>query len=324
MADREKIVFVYAKTHVPQLIIDAAKEKLPAGFELTFCPNDTPDEERRAEIASADHLMAYATAFDDIDAVGKATLLQLLSAGYDRIDLDACRAKGVAVANNGGANAPTVAEHAILLMLSVYKKVPLHHNAMQAGEWLGPREGLSMRELRDKQVGIIGFGKIGQNVARMANGFLATVAYADVQSAPSEVEAELKATRMELDALLKTSDIVTLHTFLDESTRGMINADALRHMKKTAILINTSRGPVVDQAALIEALDAGEIMGAGLDVFEKEPLEADSPLLGRDNVILSPHNAGTTLDTWTRRIDNAFANFQRVSRGEDPLWVVNG
>ncbi|MDP6391165.1 MAG: 2-hydroxyacid dehydrogenase [Alphaproteobacteria bacterium] len=325
MANTESIIFLYKRANVPDPIIDNANAMVPNGFTFTFCEMETPDDDRRSLLATADYAMAYGAPFDDIDVATKVKLLQLLSAGYDRYDLAALRDAGIPVASNGGANAPTVAEHAILLMLSVYKKLPLHHDKMHEGEWLGLREALSMRELTGRRVGVVGFGKIGQIAARIAaRGFLASVVYYDVMDPPPEVVAEIGATKVSLEELLETSDVVTLHTPLNDATRGLIDKPALERMKPTAILVNTSRGEIVNQADLIAALDAGEIAGAGLDVFTPEPLEADSPLLGRDNVVVTPHTAGTTIDTWTRRLDFAFENIQRVAAGEAPTFVVNG
>ncbi len=321
MADK-KIVFFYSASHVPDPIIEAARERVPNGFSFDLCENGCSDDERRKMVTAADYVLSYAVPFDDVDIADGIGVIQLLSAGFDRIDVDALATKGVPVANNGGANAPPVAETAIMLMLAVYKKLPLHHAALQDGEWLGHAHGLSMREIREKQVGIVGFGKIGQEVARMARGFLATIAYHDLNQAPPEIETGFEAKKMPLDELLETSDIITLHTFLDDSTRGMINADAFKRMKKSAILINTSRGPVVDEAALAEALDTGEIAGAGLDVFEEEPMKFPHSLLGRDNVVVTPHYAGATLDCWARRLDFGFANIARVANGEAPLATV--
>ena len=323
MANTETIVFLYTKASVPRLILDNAMKMVPEGFKLELCENETPADARRAMVAEADHIMAYSVKFPDYDIADRAKIFQLLSAGYDQIDLKAMKAKGIPVCNNGGANAPTVAEHAVMLMLSVYKKLPMHHNAMQKDEWIGMTQALSMRELTGRQVGIIGFGKIGRNVGRIVgNGFLAKVVYHDIVQAPAEVEAQIKARKVSLDELLATSDIVTVHTWLDEKTRRMIDRDSIAKMKKGAVLINTARGPIVDLEAVADALDSGHLSGAGVDVFDPEPLAKGSRLLGRDNVVVSPHNAGTTLDTWTRRLDNAFANFMRVSRGEEPYWQV--
>ncbi len=324
MRDGRHIVFLYKGATVPAPILERMRAEVPEGFTLTPCEAQTPDAERREHVAKADYVIAYAVPFDDLDVASGVRLLQLLSAGYDRIDVAALAAAGIPVADNGGANGPTVAEFALLLMLGVLRRLPLHHDALQQGEWLGMREGLSLRELRGKQVGIVGFGRIGRDVARMVRGFLATPVYADAAAAPAEVEAELGATRMALDDLLASSDIVTLHTPLTDATRGLIDAQALARMKRGAILINTARGPVVRNDDLVAALDSGHLAGAGLDVFEDEPIGAGHPLLGRANVVTTPHVAGTTLDTWARRIEFAYGNVRRVARGDAALSVVNG
>lgn len=323
MENTEKIVFLYDEKSIPDQIIEAAKTQTPSGFELVLCESKMVEEERRVQVAQADYFMLYTVGFEDIDIAKKAKLMQILSAGYDRLNVPELAEAGIPLATNGGANAPTVAEHTLLLILSLYRKLPLHHATLKSGEWLGHQEVLGLNELRGKQVGIVGFGKIGQEVARMVNGFLANVVYYDVFKAPDEVEQSLNARRLELDALLRTSDIVTLHTPLTESSRGLINSKSLQSMKRNAVLINTARGAAVVEKDLIDALEKGIIAGAGLDVFEKEPL-GDSPLLSFENVVLTPHTAGSTIDTWWRRLDFAFENIQRVSRGEDPTFIVEG
>ena len=323
MTNTKRIVFLYREAMVPEPIVEQMLARTPGGFDLTLCEATTPDARRRELVAAADYVIAYAVPFEDLEVARNVRLLQLLSAGYDRIDVRSLARAGIPVADNGGANAPTVAEHTVLLMLSVLKKLPLHHAALQRGEWLGLSEGLSMRELGGKQVGIVGFGRIGQAVARNVRGFLARVVYHDDRAAPAHIEAELEAKRVSFDALVETSDVVTVHTPLTDATRGLFDRRVFDRMKRTAILVNTARGPVVNQAHLVEALDRASIAGAGLDVFESEPLGADNPLLGRDNVVVTPHNAGTTIDTWTRRLDFAFSNIERVARGEAPHSVVN-
>ena len=320
----EKIVFMYRVGHVPDVMVERFKQEVPDGFTLTFTPEEESDEARRVLIADADYIINYGRFFDDLGVAKKAKIFQVLSAGFDRLDLDVFAAAGIPVCNNGGANSPTVAEHVIMFILALNRKLMFHHGGVQNGNWVGHVHAMQMRELRGKQVGIIGFGKIGQEVARIANGFLATAACYDVFDVPDDLKNEFSATQMSLDELLETSDIVTAHVPLNDATQGMMNKDAFAKMKPTALYIATSRGPVTVEADLIEALDKGIIAGAGIDVFEDEPAAKDNPLLGRENVVTTPHNAGTTVDTWMRRMEFAFANIQRVSRGEKPLAVVNG
>ena len=190
------------------------------------------------------------------------------------------------------------------------------------GGW-GRKKPLRMRELRDKTLGIVGFGRIGQEIARIAQGFQTKTLYHDLVAAPSALEAETKAEYASLDALLTQSDVVTIHTALTAENHGLINAERLALMKSSAIVVNTSRGPVIDEPALIEALRSGTIAGAGLDVFVNEPLEKDSPLLSLPNVVLTSHIAGITLDTWSRRIEFGFSNVERVAAGEPPTSVIS-
>ncbi len=323
MSNQEKIVFLYRAGHTPEEVLEKAHADVPDGFKLIFTEEQDSDETRRGHVAEADYLICYGRGFDDFDVAEKAKIFQVLSAGFDRLDIDAFTKAGIPIANNGGANAPTVAEHAIMLMLSVYKKLPAHHNGLHNGEWLGHRHVLEMRELRGKQVGIVGFGNIGQEVARIANGFLANVAFFDPIEVAQSVKDEFKATQMSFDDLLKNSDIISVHTPLNEGTRGMMNKAAFAKMKPTSIFIATARGPVTVEADLINALDQGVIAGAGIDVFEEEPTSNDNALFGRDNVVVTPHMAGTTIDTWTRRLDFAFSNIQRVANGEAPLAQIN-
>ena len=318
----EKIIFLYKQANVPDEIIAEAKKRTPPGFELIFCEEKMSTEERRKNVALADYFMLYTVGFDDVDIAKKAKLMQILSAGYDRLDVASLKSAGIPLATNGGANAPTVAEHTILLILALYRKLPLHHISLKNGEWLGHQEVLSLNEIRGKRVGIIGFGKIGQEVARMARGFLADVVYSDPVRADNRIEGELCASQIDFDELIRTSDIVTIHTPLTEGSRGLIDAKVLASMKKSAILINTARGGAVVEADLVDALAQKIIAGAGLDVFEQEPL-GGSPLLELENVVITPHTAGSTIDTWWRRLDFAFENIGRVSRGEKPLFVVD-
>ena len=176
-----------------------------------------------------------------------------------------------------------------------------------------------MYELYDKTLGIVGLGTIGKKVARLAKAFGMRVQYYDIKRL-SEDEADALGVRFSLlRELVRTSDIVSLHVPLNASTRGMIGAGEIAQMKPTAILVNTSRGPVVDEPALTRALAAGKLFGAGLDVFDREPPPADNPLLKLDNVVLTAHFAGPTWDNHVARFRNAFDNIQRMHRGEPPL-----
>jgi len=223
-------------------------------------------------------------------------------------------------ANNGGANSRAVADQAVLLMLALYRRLLVAVESTRVGTWSLPIDGENTFEMAGKLVGILGMGNIGAQVARRVQGFDAVVQYHDLNRL--SVEREREATAVSLEELFRTSDIVTCHAPLTPGTRHIVNAERLSLMKPTSILINTSRGALVDEAALIDALQRGEIAGAGLDVFEEEPLTPDNALLRMDHVVATPHSAGTTWDTWSRRAEFAYANIERVHGGESPLAVA--
>ncbi len=226
-------------------------------------------------------------------------------------------------ANNGGANSIAVAEHAILLMLAVSRRLVWQHSSVVAGRWRGNDfASVKLSELHGKALGIIGLGSIGKKVARLGRAFGLHVQYFDTVRLTEDGEDALGARFRSLPEVLRTSDIVSLHVPLTPATRKLIGARELGMMKPSAILINTCRGPVVDEAALVAALSDGTIAAAGLDVFEQEPTSPSNPLFRLENVVLTPHLAGPTWDNQYARFRNAFDNVQRVARGEKPLWVI--
>jgi phosphoglycerate dehydrogenase-like enzyme len=238
------------------------------------------------------------------------------------VDLEAARRARVPVCNNGGANAISVAEHAVMLMLTTARKVIWQHRNVAAGRWRDNGPAPQMFELFNKTLGIVGLGAIGKKVARLSQAFGMRVQYYDIARL-SEAEEDALGVRFRLlRELLRSSDFVSLNVPLNASTRGMIGAEELALMKPTAILVNTCRGPVIDEPSLYRALSAGKLFGAGLDVFDQEPPPADNPLLKLENVVLTAHFAGPTSDNHVARFRNAFDNVQRVRRGEAPLWVV--
>lgn len=250
-------------------------------------------------------------------------LVQLLSAGYDRCDIEAARTARIPIANNGGANSVAVAEHAIMLMLATARRLVWQHSSVASGIWRGNDwQNKHVFELSEKTLGIIGLGTIGKKVTRIAKAFGMAVQYFDIARLTEDQEDSLGVRFRLFDEILKSSDLVSLHVPLLPTTRHMIGARELGLMKPTAYLINTCRGPVIDEAALITALQNNTIAGAGLDVFDQEPPPADNPLFKLDNVILTPHLAGPTFENRAKRFRNAFDNVQRVARGQSPFWVI--
>ena len=302
---------------VDRLVFDA----VPNGFDLIPMARDAAPEERHEKLAQADFLMgSWVTTTvtlteADLQAAKIIKLIQLMSAGYEHVPLELAERYGIPVAHFGGSNASVVAESTVLLILALYRQLMMLDASVRSGAW---RSGEPvMHELRGKRVGLVGMGYIGRMVANLLTAFEAEVVYTSRGHKP-----DLALPFLRLDEVLATSDVVSLHVSLTATTRGMIGARELALMKPSALLINTSRGPIVDQAALLEALQRQQIAGAGLDVLDPEPPPHDSPFFELDNVILTPHNAGSAVEVWPRVVATCLANIERVARGEPPLHLV--
>lgn len=293
---------------------------LGAEFDVTVveATGDDPEALRTAEVIVT--ALAPVTA-EHLAQAEKVRLVQCTSHGFDHVDLAVATERGVQVSNIGStdAEAQDVAEHALCLILALAKQLVPGHNALREGDWALPRLMPSITELFGKTLGIVGFGAIGLQLARRAAAFDMQLIYAGRRDVPNPYGA----TRVELDDLLARADYVSMNLPLTEHTRNIIDARRLALMKPTAILVNTARGGLVDQDALAEALTAGRLGGAGLDVFDPEPPPADLPLLRAPNVVLSPHTAGVTRETTLRIMHAAILNVQRFAAGDAPLDVVN-
>lgn len=311
-------------TRLPADTAALLADQAPPEIDVTTYPMLLPDDEKAAIVGDADFLILFPGHIAEpvVRAAKNVKLIQLVSVGFDQMDLGLCKELGIPVANNGGTNALDVAEHTIAMILALYRRfVEMDHN-VRTNNWRGIDSGGTTYCIDGKTVGLIGLGQIGQRVARLLRAFGATVIYYDAFPAKPEVEQELGVARVELETLLQRADVVSLHVPLNDSTKGLINARTLGLMKPNAILVNTCRGPVVDEAALTLALQNGQIAGAALDVLIQEPPAADNSLLKLDNVLFTPHTAGVTRDTWARRGKFIFANLQRVLAGEKPLASV--
>ena len=243
--------------------------------------------------------------------------------GFDNIDVAACTAAGVLATNTPDVLTETTADTAFALLMAAARRLGEGERLLRSrAPWIwGPLMMLG-QDVHHKTIGIVGFGRIGQAVARRANGFGMRVRYSDAIELPPEVEAETGAERRELDDLLAEADFVSIHVNLTPETRHLFDADAFRRMKPTAVLVNTSRGPVVDEAALADALEAGAIFAAGLDVFEREP-EVEERLLGLDNVVIIPHLGSATVDTRNAMGMLAVTNVFAALDGERPPTLLN-
>ena len=318
---KSTIVFAPA---LPEPILATARAMLPPGFDLVVADIDTPAFAKA--MLDADYFMGFARGIgtDFFRAAPKLKLIQLISAGYDRVDLEAARTAKVPVSNNGGANSVAVAEHTLMLILAVAKKLVWQHNHVVAGRWrVGDFNQTRLYEVEGKTLGIVGLGNIGKKVARRAQGFDMRVQYYDIVRLSEDQEDALGVRFVLFEELLRTSDIVSLHVPLGETTRNLMGAREFGMMKPTALFINTCRGPVVDENALHQALTTGKILAAGLDVMVDEPPKTDHPLFKLENVTITPHTAGPTWENWAKAFRNAFDNIQRVANSRDPRCVVS-
>jgi len=277
-------------------------------------------------VEEADFILVAAYPVDEklLNRAGKVKLIQKTGTGYENIDVSKAAERGIPVATTPGANAIAVAELVILYILALYRKLVHLDKTTKEGKWEMWKHRHVSFELYGKRLGIIGMGQIGRALAERAIAFGVHVDYYDIVRLSPEVEGKLGVTYREFEVLLEHSDIISIHVPYNEQTKGLIGKEELAKMKKTAILVNTARGAVVDQEALVEALQEKQLAGAALDVYDREPPEAGSPILRLNNVITTPHIGAGTLDTWLRVISMSMENVERVAKGQSPLHVVNG
>ena len=298
---------------------------LPDGVDVTVV--ETVDEDPQALRAAHVVITALSpVSAEHLAAAPELELVQCASHGFDYVDLEAARAQGVVVCTIGssGAEAQNVAEQTFALMLALAKQLVPAHTALVEGDWALPRSQRSLTELSGKTLGIVGLGAIGQQVARRAAAFDMTVVYTGRRPVPEVTTARLGGARhVPLDELLRLSDYVTLHAPLTAETRHLLDAERLALLKPSAFVINTARGALIDQDALADALEAGALAGAGLDVFDPEPPTPALRLLKAPNVVLSPHVGGVTRETVLRIALAAVANAAGYLTGKSPSDVVS-
>ncbi len=301
---------------------------LRAACVVDLWDDDMPPsaQDLRAHASDCDGLLTLLTDRIDgdlLDACPRVRVVSNLAVGYDNIDVAAATARGVIVGNTPGVLAETTADLAFALLLAAARRLPESQAYVRAGQWQtwGPLLLLGA-EVHHATLGIVGLGSIGRALARRARGFQMRVLYSGPTRQP-DAEAELGVEYAALPDLLRAADFVSLHAPLTPVTRGMINTETLRQMRPSAILINTARGPLVVTEDLVNALRAGIIAGAALDVTDPEPLPADHPLVGLPNCIVVPHIASASGPTRDRMAEIAARNLMAGLRGEPLLHAVN-
>jgi phosphoglycerate dehydrogenase-like enzyme len=292
-------------------------------LDIRWCADDDSADSQATfhrELPDADviwHVLRPLSGADLLQAT-QLRLVHKFGAGVNTIDVDTATKRGIAVANMPGANAPSVAEGAVLLMLATLRRLPALDRATREGRgWPSdPALGETVRDIGACTVGLVGYGNIAKQVASIVAAMGATVLHTSTR------DDGLPGWRP-LPELLAASDIVSLHLPLRDDTRGLLDRAALARVKPGAVLINTSRGAIIEESALVDALRGGRLAGAGLDVFDVEPVPPDNPLLSLDNVVLTPHVTWYTVDTMRRYLVEAVANCRRLRDGKQLAHIVN-
>jgi len=306
---------------VPKDVEAIVRSRLPPELSLRIRQKSESVEEA---IRDAGFVLVATTALtaQAIQTARGVRLIQHQGVGYEKTDVIEAAHHGIPVAICPEGTIVGVAEHVFLLILALYKNLREADASLRAGNWLQWELRSLSYEIAGKTLGILGLGHIGQEVAKRAKAFCADVAYYDIAPQEQKIENELGAQFVPFSELLSNADILTLHLPLNQETYHIIGDAELKRLKSSSILINTARGSLVDERALIEALQSRSIAGAGLDVFEDEPLPPDSPLVKLPNVVLTPHIAAGTADALIAKMDACFANILRVARGENPRNTV--
>jgi glyoxylate reductase len=308
-------------------LFEAAREILAENCEMEYWakPERPPREELLRRVKGKDGLICLLTEKINDEFLRAAPKLRIaanVAVGFDNIDVAACTKRGVVATNTPGVLDETTADFAWTLLMAVARRLGEGEALARSGNWKGwDLDQLVGTDVWGKTLGIVGFGRIGRAVARRAVGFQMKVIYTDAQRVPESVEKELNAAFCDMNTLLAESDFISVHVPLLPETRSLFDAPKFYRMKPTAFLINTSRGPVVDEAALVAALEERKIAGAGLDVYENEPFIHTG--LKRANVVLAPHIASASLETRTKMACIAANNVVALFAGQRPPNILN-
>lgn len=332
-----KVNFVMA-TIVSTLSRDkffSAKPAIPNDWEIRFVEGFSDNEIIKAcEGADCLYLAALSGPINSyvLENIPTIRMIQTLGVGFDHVDIPATIRLGIPVANMPGANTTSVAEHAIGMLIAVQRRFLETDADIKSGNYFQSRNkvlGEGLKEIRGSKIGLIGFGNIGQQVAKIALMMGASISYFSPRRRSPEVERQFSAEYKILDELLSTSDIISLHMPLTEQTRNMIGKRELALMPQGSILINTARGEILNQKALIEALESEQLFGAAIDTLSPEPPDAEHPLFNcsaaaAKRLLVTPHTAGVTVGAFGRLVQSALGNMERVICGEIPSNLVNG
>ena len=317
---------IYVTRRLPQPGVELLEEVC----DVEVNPDEAPPTRELLirKVQDVDGILCLLTDRIDADLIDLAPNLKVVSSmsvGYDHIDVEAATKKGVYVTFTPGVLTEATADFTWALLMAVSRRVIEADRYLRAGKWKiqwSPTHFLGS-DLTGKTLGIIGLGRIGEAIAQRARGFNMNVLYFSRARAEQEKERRLNIEFVPLERLFRESDFVTVHVPITDETKHLINEERLRQMKPTAYLVNTSRGPVIDQAVLTRALRERWIAGAGLDVFEKEPIDPNDPLINLENVVLTPHIASATTEARSKMAEVAAKNLISVLEGTPPQFLVN-
>lgn len=311
----------------PSVLYPLVAEAAPDGWEYEVAA-DGSEETRSRMISEADFLFCGGAVTTDrmLEEAPRLRYVQKLGAGFNNINVELCKQRGIGIGRLAGNNAPAVAEHTVLLMLAVYKRLIYADRYVREGNWSKEMARGTNRELRGKTVGLLGFGYIGRAVAQRLQGFEVEIVYYDPVRADARTERECGATYVELDELMRRSNVVSLHLPIGPETQNIVNRERIRMMPPGGIIVNCARGGLIEEEALEEALRDGHLFGAGLDTYAREEAGGSSAFWDLDNVVLTGHIAGSSVENFRTMMARAFENAQRYLANEpipdhDVIWL---
>ncbi len=321
-------------TSIPEARFEKYGAKFPEGWEVSRLPVPFTLEDVKANGADADFVFigsVEAFGADMMDAIPGLKMIHTEGVGFDKVDVAAAKERNIPVCNNRAVNNGAVAEHTVGLMLAGLRRIPQNMRQLKQDGFVKTKKDFLAQgenEIAGKKVGFVGFGAIGKEAARRLMNFDVEILYYDAFRPSEEVEKKYNATYMELDDLCKEADIISIHVPVLPSTVNMFNKERFALMKKTALLVNTARGEIVDNEALAQALETDEIYGAALDVVSPEPMPEDHVFFklsdhAAEKLIITTHIGGVTNEAFERMLKNGIANMERVARGEEALNIVN-
>jgi len=322
---KKNVLYFYEKripNKIRKLIISEIKKK---NFSLKQVNYNDSEKKIKKSLSWANAVFFAPGRFlkkEIIKSARDVRIFQLWSSGYEKFNLEDSKALGIPICNNGSENSTSVAEHAVLMILALNKKLMHFYKRTVDGNWKNNSHGFDLYELKNKKIGLLGLGKIGKEVAKILKGFGCRVFYFDIKRLSKKEEKKLRVVYKKKNQILRNVDILSLHLHLNSQTKNYINNKNIKMIKKDSIIINVSRAELIERNALIKALKNKNIRGLGLDAHYSEPTIKNDSLLKLENVLSTPHIAGSTIDTYKRVIRNCLDNIERALLGKKIKYIV--